>query len=119
MVIILSILTWITWFTLVYTLNDANTLISNPNISKFTFAFKFGIATLVIACPCALGLATPTAVMVATGIAASQGILVKGGDILEKGSDLDTIVFDKTGTLTDGKMKVSKEFYYGLREEEE
>jgi len=79
--------------------------------SKFTFAFKFGIATLVIACPCAIGLATPTAVMVGTGIAASRGIFIKGGDILEKGSNINTLVFDKTGTLTTGELRLVKKLH--------
>ena len=67
-----------------------------------------GIAVLVISCPCAMGLATPTAVMVGIGRAAKNGILIKGGESLEKLSSVKSIVFDKTGTLTTGKFIVSK-----------
>ena len=74
----------------------------DANESRFLFAFKFGISTLIIACPCALGLATPTAVMVATGMSANLGILIKGGEVLEQVSKITTIAFDKTGTLTEG-----------------
>jgi P-type Cu+ transporter len=69
-------------------------------------AMKSVIAVLIIACPCALGLATPTAVLAGTGRAAKAGILIRGGDILEKLSKVDTVIFDKTGTLTYGKLKV-------------
>jgi P-type Cu2+ transporter len=75
--------------------------------SELVFSLKNAIAVLVVACPCALGLATPSAIMVGTGMGAERGILIKGGASLEKVHNLTAVMFDKTGTLTAGKPSVT------------
>jgi Cu+-exporting ATPase len=77
--------------------------------------FVPAVAVLVIACPCSLGLATPTAIMVGTGLGAARGILIKSGEALERGRKIDVVVFDKTGTLTQGKPKVTDVLVYGAQ----
>jgi cation transport ATPase len=78
------------------------------DMSPLTFALQFALSTLVVSCPCAIGLAVPTAIMVATGVAAKHGILFKGGPELEMTHRINAIVFDKTGTLTQGKPSVTE-----------
>ena len=75
--------------------------------APFSFAFGNAITVLLIACPCALGLATPAAIMVGAGQAAREGIYIRNGESLETAAKLNVVVFDKTGTITEGKPKVT------------
>jgi len=105
-VVMLSVLTCVTWYVLIQAGVIPLSLLPEEE-SPQTFSLLFGISCLVISCPCALGLATPTAVMVGTGVGANQGVLMKGGETLELASKVDSVVFDKTGTLTKGKPAVT------------
>ena len=82
------------------------------------FAFSIGISILVISCPCALGLATPVAIMVGTGKGAENGILIKSGEALETAHAIDTVVMDKTGTITEGKPQVTDIYAEGVSQDE-
>ncbi|XP_044508989.1 copper-transporting ATPase RAN1-like [Mangifera indica] len=106
MVVALSLLTFFGWYIGGIAVAYPETWLPE-NGNYFVFALMFSISVVVIACPCALGLATPTAVMVATGVGANNGVLIKGGDALERAQKVKYVIFDKTGTLTQGKATVT------------
>lgn len=105
-VIVIAILTFITW------------LIIGNGENVFSNALMNLVAVLIIACPCALGLATPTAIMVGTGKGAQLGILIKNGESLEMAHKISTLVLDKTGTITEGKPVVTELITFNSNEEE-
>ncbi|RHZ82222.1 hypothetical protein Glove_110g106 [Diversispora epigaea] len=104
-VILLGILTFFGWMCLTQIMNPLPDIFSDG--SYFMVCLKLCISVIVVACPCALGLSTPTAVMVGTGVGAQNGILIKGGVPLEAGHKISKVVFDKTGTLTKGLLEVA------------
>lgn len=107
-IILLGLVTFVGWMVLSHTMDHPPKIFNDRQSGgKFMVCLKLCISVIVFACPCALGLATPTAVMVGTGTASQHGILVKGGAALETATRISHIVLDKTGTLTFGKLNVA------------
>ncbi|KAI9593891.1 hypothetical protein BDF19DRAFT_447208 [Syncephalis fuscata] len=107
-VILLAIVTFIVWMIVAHIFDNALPAAFHGGHSTFLVCLKLCVSVIVVACPCALGLSLPTAVMVGTGVGAQLGILIKGGDPLERAHRVTKVIFDKTGTLTEGRLSVSK-----------
>jgi P-type Cu+ transporter len=105
-VLLLGISTFAIWMVLSHVIPNPPPIF-NSSEGSLMICLRLCISVIVVACPCALGLATPTAVMVATGVGAQNGILIKGGAVLEAANKVNVVLFDKTGTLTYGDMKIS------------
>jgi Cu+-exporting ATPase len=107
-VLVTSLLTFVGWAVAGYAFHFAPHVAMGASIAQpWIVALVAGIAVLVVACPCALGLATPTAIMVGTGQGAESGILIKGGESLERVQAVRSVVFDKTGTITNGRPELT------------
>ena len=96
-ILIIAVMACVIWYAITY---------------NFTFALNIFVSVLVVACPCSLGLATPLAIVIASGLCSKKGILVKSSESLENAHKIKTICFDKTGTLTNGKLTISKIYNY-------
>ncbi|GAA5860546.1 hypothetical protein JCM3774_006203 [Rhodotorula dairenensis] len=105
-VVSLGLSTFITWMIISHSSHSLPHVFHEEGATKFMVCLRLCISVIVVACPCALGLSTPTAVMVGTGVGAQHGILIKGAGPLEASHKIDRIVFDKTGTITLGKLDV-------------
>ncbi|KAL9939969.1 hypothetical protein V8E36_000674 [Tilletia maclaganii] len=117
-VVLLGLITFVGWMVIAHLIGgeDAQRLpkvFREEGASKFMVCLRLCISVIVVACPCALGLSTPTAVMVGTGVGAQHGILIKGGGPLEASASIDRIMFDKTGTLTEGRLSVAAVHWAG------
>ncbi|GAM23136.1 hypothetical protein SAMD00019534_063110 [Acytostelium subglobosum LB1] len=108
-IVLASLLVFGLWMVLIKT----GAVAAPAGVGAFTFSMLFAMSVMVISCPCAVSLSTPTAVMVGSGVGAKLGVLFKGGEVIERTKSVSTIIFDKTGTLTNGRPNVTDHQCYG------